>query len=71
VIAVAAGRLGDRDVIISGGHDRTVRIWDATGHAVGAALSLVEPCTGLVLTSRGIILATGSAVALLESTQAR
>jgi WD40 repeat protein len=32
VNAVAIGRLGDRDVIVSGSADDTVRIWDITGH---------------------------------------
>jgi WD40 repeat protein len=31
VRAVALGRLGDRDVIVSGGDDGTVRVWDASG----------------------------------------
>ena len=38
--AVAIGRAGDRDVIVSGPGDGTVRIWDAvTGHPVGAPLA--------------------------------
>ncbi len=65
--AVAVGRLGDRDVIVSGSHDRTVRIWDAAGRPVGDPLFPVEPCSGLALSARGIIMATGGAVALLDS----
>jgi WD40 repeat protein len=35
VTAVAIGRAGDRDVIVSGSHDKTVRVWDAvTGDLV-------------------------------------
>ena len=34
VTPVALGRLGDRDVIVSGG-STTVRIWETTGHPVG------------------------------------
>ena len=39
---MAVGRLGDRDVIVSGGGpgDATVRIWDTHGDPVG------EPLTG-------------------------
>jgi WD40 repeat protein len=37
VRAVAVGRLGDRDVIVSGG-DETVRVWDEDGRPVGAPL---------------------------------
>ena len=40
VAAVAVGRLGGRDVIVSGSGDNTVRIWDEAGHPVG------EPLTG-------------------------
>jgi WD40 repeat protein len=40
VIAVALGRVGNRDVIASGGDDRTVRIWDAhTGQPIGQPLT--------------------------------
>ena len=39
--AVAVGRAGDRDVIVSGGDDGTVRVWDAvTGQPA------VPPLTG-------------------------
>ena len=41
VTAVAIGRAGGRDVIVSGGQDATVRVWDAvTGQPRG------EPLTG-------------------------
>jgi len=40
VRAVAIGRAGDRDVIVSGSDDRTVRVWDAvTGDPVGSPLA--------------------------------
>ena len=40
VTAVAVGRAGDRDVIVSGSRDGTVRVWDAvTGAAVGEPLA--------------------------------
>ena len=39
VPAVAVGRAGDREVIVSGGNDQTVRIWDAvTGQPAGPPL---------------------------------
>ena len=39
--AVAIGRIGDRDVIVSGSWDETVRVWDAaTGQPRG------DPLTG-------------------------
>jgi len=40
VSSVAVGRLGGRDVIVSGSDDHTVRIWDAAGQPVG------DPLTG-------------------------
>ena len=40
VFAVAVGRAGDRDVIVSGSDDGTVRVWDAaTGQPVGQPLT--------------------------------
>jgi WD40 repeat protein len=40
VTAVAVGRVGDRDVIVSGGEDRTVLVWDAnTGQTLGQPLA--------------------------------
>ncbi|MEU8186114.1 hypothetical protein, partial [Micromonospora carbonacea] len=36
--AVAVGRLGDRDVIVSGGRDKTVRVWDQHGNPIGSPL---------------------------------
>ena len=40
MFAVAVGRAGDRDVIVSGGDDGTVRVWDAaTGQPAGPPLT--------------------------------
>jgi WD40 repeat protein len=40
VRAIAIGRAGDRDIIVSGSDDQTVRVWDAvTGDPVGAPLA--------------------------------
>jgi WD40 repeat protein len=36
---VAVGRLGDRDVVVSGGRDKTVRIWDEFGNLIGSPLT--------------------------------
>jgi WD40 repeat protein len=36
--ALAIGRLGDRDVVVSGGSDKTVRIWDRNGTLIGEPL---------------------------------
>ena len=40
VLRPQVGRLGGRDVIVSGSDDRTVRLWDAAGQPIG------EPLTG-------------------------
>ncbi len=37
MLAVAIERAGDRDVIVSGGDDGTVRVWDAVTGAPAAA----------------------------------
>ena len=40
VNAVAIGRAGDRDIIVSGSADSTVRVWDAvTGDPAGTPLA--------------------------------
>ena len=40
VVSVALGRIGDRDVIVSGSTDETVRIWDADdGQPIGQPLT--------------------------------
>ncbi|MFI5843904.1 hypothetical protein ACIA8K_29820 [Catenuloplanes sp. NPDC051500] len=39
VSAVAVGRLGNREVIISGDHAGQVRMWDSTGHPIGEAFA--------------------------------
>ncbi|MBX6751745.1 MAG: hypothetical protein IRY85_19165 [Micromonosporaceae bacterium] len=37
---MATGRAGDRDIVVSGGHDQMVWIWDAaTGVPIGAPLT--------------------------------
>ena len=42
---MAIGRAGDRDVIVSGSTDGTVRVWDAvTGDPVGAPLAGHDGC---------------------------
>lgn len=43
---MAVGRLGDRDVVVTGSGDGTVRIWDATETPFGNPLSSHD---GLVL----------------------
>ena len=40
VRAVAVGRAGERDIIVSGGRDGTVQVWDAvTGEPAGGPLA--------------------------------
>ncbi len=63
VLAVALGRLGDRDVIISGGNDGTVRVWNpATGTTLHVA-DLLGPAQGLAFGQDGqVYVATGHAI---------
>jgi WD40 repeat protein len=55
VTSVAIGRPGDRDVIVSGSADHTVRIWDAvTGALVGTPLAGHEgPVTSVAIGRAG------------------
>ena len=48
VMSVAVGRLGGRDVIVSGSDDQTVRLWDAAGLPIG------EPLTGHTSSVRSV-----------------
>jgi WD40 repeat protein len=65
VTAVAIGRAGDRDVIVSGSDDATVRVWDAvTGSLVGAPLAGHHgPVTALAIgrARDGDVIVSGSA----------
>ena len=51
--AVAVGRAGGRDVIVSGSDDGTVRVWDAvTGDPAGSPLADIELRVNAVATGR-------------------
>jgi hypothetical protein len=53
VFAVAAGRVGDRDVLVSGASDGTVRIWDpVTGSPSGESLHRHDHAVYAVATGR-------------------
>ncbi|MCX5097827.1 hypothetical protein OOK36_56370 [Streptomyces sp. NBC_00365] len=48
VSAVAVGRAGDRDIVVSGSMDRTVRIWDViTGQPIGDSLVHTDVVTSV------------------------
>ena len=54
VTAVAIGNAGDRDVIVSGSDDKTVRIWDAvTGDPVGTPLGHDDRVTAVAIGRAG------------------
>jgi WD40 repeat protein len=62
VSTVAVGHLGDRDVIVSGSEDATVRVWDAADGANVATMRVAGPIRGIALDPhRGVIYAVGSA----------
>jgi len=68
VSGVACGRLYDREVIVSSGRsDGTLRVWDTAGRQLQGPIHLVEPCTGLQLSRKGLTIATGNAIAFLEA----
>lgn len=49
VTAVAIGRLGDRDVIASASHDKTIRIWDQHGRPIGDPLRNSKGVTAVAI----------------------
>ncbi|MGB3686582.1 MAG: hypothetical protein WA991_12235, partial [Ornithinimicrobium sp.] len=68
VTAVAVGRLGTRDVIVSAGRDNTVRIWDEHGHPVGIPTPLLETPSAVALGAHCIVVATGRALVSFTET---
>lgn len=59
VQAVAIGRVGGRDVIVSASD--TVRLWDDAGHPVDDPTFRPEPASAVAIHPAGIAAATGNA----------
>lgn len=55
--AVALGRVGDHDAIVTGGYDGTVRIWDADHLVAGPILDTLVPIQAVGTTRDGTICA--------------
>jgi hypothetical protein len=53
VAAVALGRLGDRDIIVSASHDRTLRIWDARAASILEVVDLLGIPRGVTIAQSG------------------
>jgi sugar lactone lactonase YvrE len=60
VNAVAAGRLAGRQVVVSGGNDETVRIWDPSG-TMTRTLRLGSSVSGIAITDDGTLLVAARA----------
>ncbi|MBX6721931.1 MAG: hypothetical protein IRY92_01635 [Dactylosporangium sp.] len=60
---MTVGRVGERDVIVSAGQDRTLRVWDGS---TGGQLSIVdtrEPVISLAIHGTAVLAAVGDAIA--------
>jgi WD40 repeat protein len=66
VTSVAIGRVGDRDVIVSGGNDRTVRIWDPTRGTDIAVQDTLHPVTAVAAASGLVIVVAGQAICAFD-----
>jgi WD40 repeat protein len=66
VNAVAVGRLGDREVIISGGDDETVRVWDAVTRQPVAQQQFPDTIRSLALADEHLVAAQGNDVVVLR-----
>jgi WD40 repeat protein len=68
VRTAAWGRIGDRDVIFSGGDDLTVRIWDSATGDVLAIQDTLESVYAIAVASPYVAIAEGRAIDLLYVT---
>ncbi|HEY3033814.1 MAG TPA: hypothetical protein VGJ54_04050 [Streptosporangiaceae bacterium] len=66
VFAVAAGRAGDRDVIVSGGDDQAVRVWDAATRQPVAQQQFPDAIQSLALAGDRLAVAQGNDVVALQ-----
>jgi len=66
VNAMAVGRLGNRDVIVSGGGDGAVRVWDEHGGTAAALPTLIRTTRATAIAQRKVYTATGVSVVAWE-----
>jgi len=63
VKAVALGRAGDLDIIVSGSEDRTPQIWNAATRRSVQVVDLVGPASAVVAAPESLVVAVGSVYA--------
>ena len=64
VTAVAVGRIGGREVVVSGSEDRTLRVWDPRQRSA-VVVDVLEPVRSIALSPEGsLCVATGIAICL-------
>jgi hypothetical protein len=63
VLAVAVGRFGDRDVIVSAGIDEAVRVWDQDCMAIAEPFPFIAAAKAVTIVGADLIVATGIALA--------
>jgi hypothetical protein len=66
VLAVAVGQAGDREVIVPGGWEETVRVWDAVTGQLLAQQQFPDAIWSLALADQRLAVAQRDDVALLR-----
>lgn len=66
VVAIAAGRVVGRDIIVTGGSDGTVRVWDAATMMPVALQQFPDHIWSLALADERLAVAQGNDVVVLR-----
>jgi WD40 repeat protein len=66
VHSVALGQLGEREVIVSGGRDGTVRVWEPGSYKIWASIFMDAAVHSIALSGTDIVAGTSAGIAVLR-----